>query len=818
MEKTRYSFLSLLGPLKDLHIVIPNIQRDYVQGRDDKISVRDPFLATIKDALEREEPLYLDLIYGYIRNGNEFIPLDGQQRLTTLFLLHWYLATIDNSFKAFKKILWDGKKNQARFEYRTRPSASAFCRALCRDEVALDTAVQVSEQIENFSFYKDYWNSDPTVKAMLSMLDAISQYFEPASGLFANILAREKTDPLLAFDYLDIKRLDSSDMLYIRMNDRGLPLSHFDKLKASIEKYLGGLDESMKSDFSEKVDGVWTDMVWNSVYSGPDFSVEQFDLAFSHLFFANILTACCLSEESKEHVEQLLDQFLEESKISSSLSFFQYVQMGLFSSPHEEGKRILQRVSNNFDTLCSLREIVKDAPLTPRGLNFDALIREIEYIEGSPTRRYAERILLYGLLQYHLTIAVSDGHDGLFMMWARILQNLVDATAYDRPEDFIQSIQALDRVFQTLPDASAESLLSGSTLKGLKRGFDETQVEEEILKLSLMGHFPAWREIIEDAERTLSYFAGQIEFLLLAAGIDDKESSSVNRSDCGEDVMQAFHQAVNVARSIFGKEGLLADATFMVERVLLTFDGYPNIDGKNLCFLNDSHRDYSWKRFFKRQENSELWEIRKNIFLGLFDRITEYRDLDDPAEFIKKYEDTLDDWKKELILHPDVLTYYEGKTEAGRFMQTDTAHGRVLISKRRLSSSHAEFYSYLFYTIFKESQDFGVFEKFGYFPVSGVPELGEFPCAFFEGWERGSLLYGLNILYKNGTYLVEFFQRKGQQKIEEDVRDAVESCNLPLVEGDLSPERLYFACGGRDEVLATIQDLSLACLRLRDRC
>ena len=73
---------------------IPLIQRDYAQGRVDTKTarIRRDFLATLHDALAGDEPLGLDFVYGDLRDDGTFKPLDGQQRLTTLFLLHWYLA------------------------------------------------------------------------------------------------------------------------------------------------------------------------------------------------------------------------------------------------------------------------------------------------------------------------------------------------------------------------------------------------------------------------------------------------------------------------------------------------------------------------------------------------------------------------------------------------------------------------------------------------------------------------------------------------------------------------------------------------------
>lgn len=77
--------------LKNNVVEIPIIQRDYAQGRLGKEHLRKVFLGNIKKALDTQTSLKLDFVYGATENGN-LNPLDGQQRLTTLWLLHWYIA------------------------------------------------------------------------------------------------------------------------------------------------------------------------------------------------------------------------------------------------------------------------------------------------------------------------------------------------------------------------------------------------------------------------------------------------------------------------------------------------------------------------------------------------------------------------------------------------------------------------------------------------------------------------------------------------------------------------------------------------------
>lgn len=99
MSTTLHSFMDIFESsfsdgqetVKLQKITIPMIQRDYAQGRlDPEINrVRSRFLDSLYNAIVNE-PITLDFVYGDINAEGVMTPLDGQQRLTTLFLLHWY--------------------------------------------------------------------------------------------------------------------------------------------------------------------------------------------------------------------------------------------------------------------------------------------------------------------------------------------------------------------------------------------------------------------------------------------------------------------------------------------------------------------------------------------------------------------------------------------------------------------------------------------------------------------------------------------------------------------------------------------------------
>ena len=97
MSTTLHSFIDIFdanfGDGEDLvqlkKIEIPIIQRDYAQGRknNDVDRVRRRFLESLYKAVT-EKPIILDFVYGDIDKDGVMTPLDGQQRLTTLYLLH----------------------------------------------------------------------------------------------------------------------------------------------------------------------------------------------------------------------------------------------------------------------------------------------------------------------------------------------------------------------------------------------------------------------------------------------------------------------------------------------------------------------------------------------------------------------------------------------------------------------------------------------------------------------------------------------------------------------------------------------------------
>lgn len=302
---------NLLAFLTDKNVRIPQLQRDYVQGSDKAKEIRDLFICDLVETLSADTPeakqktLHLDFIYGstyeeapasglhpHWKEGelhfdipnsdvNEprkvFLPLDGQQRLTSLWLLHWMLCP-ETEADAAKKLL-------SHFSYATRSSSRRFCAALVAHigdgelKQQLKTNKAKSALMEA-PWFLPAWQKDPTVNSMIEMLVAIGTRLGQVDTA---PLWKRLQEGAITFTVIEIQSNEFrlTDELYIKMNNRGRLLTDWECYKAKAIECLGevvfkeenaGLWESLEANeqektpadyFSFRVDGRWQDFFWH---------------------------------------------------------------------------------------------------------------------------------------------------------------------------------------------------------------------------------------------------------------------------------------------------------------------------------------------------------------------------------------------------------------------------------------------------------------------------------------------------------------------------------------------------------------------------
>ena len=115
-------FTESMGDNNLKKIIIPKIQRSYAQGRKEEVQVREGILQELFTTLKEGRDIELNFIYGSLKENGNYELLDGQQRITTLFLLHLYVYLQEKGALPswFKNCLTYETRNSSRRVMRIR--------------------------------------------------------------------------------------------------------------------------------------------------------------------------------------------------------------------------------------------------------------------------------------------------------------------------------------------------------------------------------------------------------------------------------------------------------------------------------------------------------------------------------------------------------------------------------------------------------------------------------------------------------------------------------------------------------------------------
>lgn len=572
-----YTFKELLDQYD--RILVPMIQRDYAQGRSDKkaTDVRNNLLNDIFSGNE----VHFDLVFGSkekrIIDGKEmncFIPVDGQQRLTTLFLLHLY------GLKAGKT---NTEFDLSKFSYDTRRAASDFCKSITSEEWTVPKDKKVSDVIKDSSWFMNYWEKDPTVEGMLNMLDAIHEKSKDITD-YPNL--NEVT-----FFFFDLESNGLNENLYLKMNSRGKPLTAFENLKAKMEKVLPEdveiedkcfpeCDASPKDSFKAKwkyfMDRNWTEAFWDSANPEKyDVSIAKFIVRFLAGYWAAFG-----QEPSKKINEKTTADNLEEinKKEKDDKNYADYI---LF----EPIGKVLE-LDNAFPALAYA---LTTAPLiAPYWTN--------DTIKVSDKSEYKFLAIIF-------TYVLFDGDkDAMRFAW-NMAENYV--SEYD---NFVTYCKRAGEIYKfkcnkniTFCKALSDVVFDGNTSDQLK---EEIAKAKQILNREQRSDGKTWKEIIIEAEK-YAFFKGAIRFLF-------------TKKDIGDD-WEHFDAKWANAQEYFDKYGvkdgtendkLYKSNTLLMKSLLANCDDFGKKIWWHFDFSNDAIR---WKRIL----TSGNWRNAVDTIMGM---------------------------------------------------------------------------------------------------------------------------------------------------------------------------------------------------------
>lgn len=286
IEVNKLSVEALLGSGKTKPFVIPEYQRPYAWTDEQVETLFEDlweFTAT-SGGTEREGSYFLGSVVAYENEDGEQEIIDGQQRITSLFLLLRAIYTklvatpvtertpeANNFIGKIEPAIWRTNKLTGTVDFKN---------------ILLTSRVVNNEGNETLRSILETGNADENAK------DNYSKNYRHFQGLFDK---HSTENPLMVYQFIyallnqaillpiTADTQDTALTIFSTLNDRGLPLSDADIFKAKIYNQL---DVDAKKDFIER----WKDL--DEQATDADESIQQ-------LFYYNMFYLRALEKDTK---------------------------------------------------------------------------------------------------------------------------------------------------------------------------------------------------------------------------------------------------------------------------------------------------------------------------------------------------------------------------------------------------------------------------------------------------------------------------------------------------------------------------------------
>ncbi|MCM3392587.1 DUF262 domain-containing protein [Cytobacillus oceanisediminis] len=285
--------------------IIPEYQRSYVWETDNINDLLDDLWYAFENKSDSEYFLG-SLVLRDLNNSSykEYEVLDGQQRLTTLFMLLSVIRDTScnqdllNTYSDMlfqKKNVFKGIPERVRILYKIRDSVESF----------ISESILKKDETKNIDLLKEKLNEDNTsIKNMANAIITMRKFFDEKENteveLFAQFLSMK-----VIFIYVSTDNREDAFRLFTILNNRGIPLTSADILK-SIN--IGEIESD-----NEKYARVWEDIEGEL---GDEF--DRF-LSFVRTILVKEKARVNLLEEFEENV-------YKKGKLSKGIETIKYLQ------------------------------------------------------------------------------------------------------------------------------------------------------------------------------------------------------------------------------------------------------------------------------------------------------------------------------------------------------------------------------------------------------------------------------------------------------------------------------------------------------------
>lgn len=671
--------------IKRYSINIPIIQRDYVQGRKKEETIRNNFINDIFQSLQNEEYLNLEFIYGNISknlDGNDiFEPIDGQQRLTTLYLVTLFLALKEGKEEELKEI----RKNKLTYEVRN--SSKEFCDELRKKLTYIPD--NIKEYILNQKWYDNDWRKDQTVQSMIEMLQAIQEKYneEPRNELY------ERLKKYISFKFINTEEEELEDDTYIKLNARGVSLTSFEEYKSSFLEF-----NEFNNMYAEKIDNDWNQWIWKKI-DIQEYKEDNsiFDKAFSGIFRAILTNEYAKRNMIRNPKTDVANKQLENLINTEQLQFSNYEKL---MKPDIEqiliniGKAFEFFINNQIDNKSNLNKYIDSNKIINEQL---ILTNKEKKKDSNKLKSNVERCEFYAICLYAIQNYNQEFNEENYTQWIRIARNIIPRIISSNAEYTI-IINNLYNVYELIKN-EGNYLNAFSKLhiqindKDLAKEKElKEKTKEEVIKAKAMLISDEWKELIEINDEN-NFLAGETNFLLDFCGIENKLENGISICNADE-CLEKYKKYTKIKNIMFpdNEKGILAEldrvfedendiddnkhklltramfalSEYGIEEFNLTNQEKNIIDRKYgyLVRINDTHytflsnsdeRDYTWRNLFKKENRSKCFYFKilmDNMING--DAYSKEKIINRLYKIITDSKDKITNWKKYFIVKDDI--------------------------------------------------------------------------------------------------------------------------------------------------------------------
>ncbi len=409
-----------------------------------------------------------------------------------------------------------------KFAYDTRISSREFCQSIINNTIVIPKEAvdnNFIKDIRNKHWFRKSWEKDPTISAMLIMIQAIHEKFNHLDGkiLWDALVGSRK----ITFQTLDLGAtgFELTDELYIKMNARGKQLTPFENFKANFIQFLDNAfkDKKLKHPikgeisysgyFSYKIEKEWTDLFW--AYRDNKTTIDN---EFNNYFeFVAQLCYFKINKEAKaDDFKNTFKQYEDIFKTDENVLFLFnsldklhqiYVNNGTVAAK-ENIDDFFGSLLFNENSLGKIKLFWNFSGISPS--LFELIIKE----KNIDIRN---KVILYCIFHYSIKHNISDVNDGL-KKYIRVIRNLIQATRQRNETRYntnfrINNFGNYWLLFEQLSSNNAYITLQNRVNnKGTQ--ISDSSLKNEIEKASIVISHP----IVYDLEE-FNYFGGLIHQL-----------------------------------------------------------------------------------------------------------------------------------------------------------------------------------------------------------------------------------------------------------------------------------------------------------------